>query len=213
LSPVSEVLAWGRPRFPWREQGRGQVRKHSARLTARRVAWSLFVLIVVSSCFFLYSRWKSGPPSTSFNKLLSFVMGKPVNDVTDYLTSGPALLPVQERIPIVIGNLMTNMGEKKYLTKAQMKQDDSLLLLPDKVFLIIPRNKNTLYNRKNGLHEETIYPLQKQKDDRYCVNNYGLFTVQVEIQDDYLIFLTKKDAEDHLRGSALGSRQSDSPQG
>lgn len=213
LSPVSEVLGWARDRFPWREQWGGQDRKHPARLTTRRIAWSLLVLIVSASCFLLYSRWKSDAPSTSLNKLLSLVMTNRVNDAASYLNSGPALLPVQERIPVVIGNLMTNTGQNKYLTKAQVKQDDSLLALPDKVFLIIPRNKNTLYNRKNGLHEETVYPLQKQKNGRYCVNNNGLFTVQVEILDDYLIFLTKKAAEDHLRGNAVGSRQADSPQG
>jgi len=111
---------------------------------------------------------------------------------------------MQELIPIVIGNIVTNMGENKYLFRAKIKEGDKLSLLPDKVFLVIPRNKNTLYNRKNGLHEETIYPLHKHNNDRYLVNNYGLFTVQVEILDDYLIFLTTKAAENYLKGNANG---------
>jgi class 3 adenylate cyclase len=212
LSPVSEVLGWARHHFLWREQGQGRDWKQPARLTTRRIAWTLLVLIVAASCFLLYSRWRSGAPLPSPNKLLSLVMSNRVNDDAGYLNSGPALLPVQERIPVVISNHMTNTGQDKYLTKAQVKQDDSLFMLPDKVFLIIPRTKNTLYNRKNGLHEDKIYPLQKQKNGRYCVNNNGLFTVQVEILDEYLIFLTKNAAENYQKGSELGSKQSDSPQ-
>jgi len=111
---------------------------------------------------------------------------------------------MQELIPVVIGNIVTNMGENKYLSRAKIKQGDKLVSLPDRVFLVIPRNKNTLYNRKNGLHEETVYPLHKRNNDRYIVNNYGLFSVQVEILDDYLIFLTTNDAENYLRGSGKG---------
>ena len=111
---------------------------------------------------------------------------------------------MQELIPIVIGNIVTNMGENKYLSRAKIRQNDRLVPLPDKVFLVIPRSKNTLYNRKNGLHDETIYPLHRQNNDRYLVNNYGLFTVQVEILDDYLIFLTTKEAENYLKGNAKG---------
>ena len=92
----------------------------------------------------------------------------------------------------------------KYLSRGKIKQGDRLVSLPDKVFLVIPRMKNTLYNRKNGLHEETIYPLHKQNNDRYVVNNYGSFTVQVEILDDYMIFLTTKEAEKYLKGNAKG---------
>jgi len=203
-APVSEVPGWARQRSPWREHSWGRAWQQPGLLAARRVAWGSLILIVAASCLLLYSRWKTGPPSTSVNRLLSLVMGNRANNVAGDSNSGAALLAVQERIPVVIGNLMTNMGESKYLTKALLKQDNGLLSLPDKVFLIIPRNKNTLYNRKNGLHEETIYPLYKDKNDRYCVNNFGLFTVQVEIQDDYLIFLTKKDADRHLRGNAKG---------
>jgi hypothetical protein len=127
-----------------------------------------------------------------------------VKDVADYASLGRASLPAQELIPIIIRNIVTNMGENKYLSRAKIKQGEKLILLPDKVFLVIPRNKNTLYNRKNGLHEETIYPLLKQNNDRYLVNNYGLFTVQVEILDDYLIFLTTKEAESYFKGNANG---------
>jgi hypothetical protein len=125
-------------------------------------------------------------------------------DSADDASSGRASLPLQERVPVVIRNTVTNMGENKYLSRAKIKQENKLSLLPDKVFLVIPRDKNTLYNRKNGLHEETIYPLHKLNNDRYLVNNYGLFTVQVEILDDYLIFLTAKEAKNYLKRNAHG---------
>jgi len=161
-------------------------------------------LIVTASCFLLYSRWKSHTPSISAGKLFPLASFNQLKDVAEYASSGRASLPVQELIPIVIRNIVTNMGENKYLSRAKIKQGGRLVSLPDKVFLVIPRNKNTLYNRKNGLHEVTIYPLHRQNNDRYLVNNYGLFTVQVEILDDYLIFLTTKEAENYLKGNANG---------
>jgi class 3 adenylate cyclase len=213
LYPVSEMPAWVRHRLPWQEWAPGRPRTQPARLTTQRIVWSLLVLIFAASCFLLYGRWRSGAALGSLNKFLSLTTDNRGNDVKNYLDSGPALLPVQERIPVVIGNVMTNTRENKYLTKAAIKQNDSVLPLPNKVFLVIPRNKNTLYNRKNGLHEETIYPLQKQKNGRYCVNNNGLFTVQVEILDDYRIFLTEKAAKNYLKAGEPADRQSDSPQG
>jgi hypothetical protein len=164
----------------------------------------LLIVIGTASCFLLYSRWRSHTPSIAAGKLFPSASFNQVKDVAEYASLGKASLPLQERLPIVIRNIVTNMGENKYLSRAKIKQGDRLISLPDKVFLVIPRSKNTLYNRKNGLHEETIYPLYKQNNDRYLVNNYGLFTVQVEILDDYLIFLTTKEAETYLKNNANG---------
>jgi class 3 adenylate cyclase len=204
LSPGRNVSGWLRLRSPrqgedWRRESR-----QPALFPGRRIVWSLLIVIASASCFFLYSLWKSRSPSFSAAKLFPAASISPVKDGAEYTSLGRASLPVQELIPVVIRNTVTNMGEKRYLSRAKIKQGDRLVSLPDRVFLVIPRNKNTLYNRKNGIHEETIYPLNKQDGDRYVVNNYGLFTVKVEILDDYLIFLTTKEAKTYLKGNANG---------
>jgi len=204
LSPGLKVPGMAENRSPWRGQDWRRDLRRPVLFARRLIVWSVLIVIVTASCFLLYSRWKSHNPSITAGKLFPFVSFNQVREVAEYASSGRASLPMQELIPIVIGNIVTNMGENKYLFRAKIKEGDKLSLLPDKVFLVIPRNKNTLYNRKNGLHEETIYPLHKHNNDRYLVNNYGLFTVQVEILDDYLIFLTTKAAENYLKGNANG---------
>jgi len=203
-SPGPRVPGLLRVRSPWRgEDWRGEERQPGP-FARRLIIWSLLIGIVAASSFLLYSRWKSHLPSISAAKLFPMASFNQMKDVAEYASSGRASLPAQELIPIVIRNIVTNMGENKYLSRAKIKQGDRVVSLPDKVFLVIPRNKNTLYNRKNGLHEETVYPLDKQNNDRYVVNNYGSFTVQVEILDDYMIFLTTKEAEKYLKGNAKG---------
>ena len=204
LSPGPKVPGMAENRSPWRGQDWRRDLRPPVLCARRLIVWSSLILILAASCFFLYSRWKSPSPLISAGKLLPFASFNQVRDVAEYASSGRASLPMQELIPIVIGNIVTNMGENKYLSRAKIRQNDRLVPLPDKVFLVIPRSKNTLYNRKNGLHEETVYPLHKRNNDRYLVNNYGLFTVQVEILDDYLIFLTARDAENYLNGNPRG---------
>lgn len=204
LSPGSRVPGLVRLRAPWHGDDWRRESRQPALFARRPFVWSLVIVIVTASCFLLYSRWKPPMPSMSGGKLFSVASFNQVKDVTDYASLGTASLPAQELIPVVIRNIVTNMGGNRYLSRAKIRQDDKLFSLPNKVFLIIPRNKNTLYNRKNGLHEETIYPLHKHNNDRYLVNNYGFFTVQVEILDDYLIFLTTKEAENYLKGNASG---------
>jgi hypothetical protein len=106
---------------------------------------------------------------------------------------------VGERIPVVINNQIKNLGQSKYLTEAKIRQGNSLIPLPNNVFLVIPKDRNTPYNQKNGIYEHKIYPLERQGDGKYYVSKYGIFAVQVEVMDDYLIFLTRKDAENYLR--------------
>jgi class 3 adenylate cyclase len=203
-SPGPKVPGLVRLRSPWRGEDWRREERQPALFARPRIVWSLLIVIGTASCFLLYSRWRSHTPSIVAGKLFPLASFNQVKDVVEYASLGKASLPLQERVPIVIHNIVTNMGENKYLSRAKIKQDDRLISLPDKVFLVIPRSKNTLYNRKNGLHEETIYPLYKQNNDRYLVNNYGLFTVQVEILDDYLIFLTTKEAETYLKNNANG---------
>jgi class 3 adenylate cyclase len=143
-----------------------------------KIVLSLLTLIVVVSGLLLYSDWKSGLP-----------------------------LPLAaEKVPVVINNQIKNVGQGKYLTEVKIRQGNSLIPLPDAVFLVIPREKNTQYNRKNGIYENIIYPLEKQGDGKYYVTRYGIFALQVEILDDYLIFLTRKDAENHLQGKKQEGR-------
>jgi len=204
LSPGSKVPGLIRLRSPWRGEDWRREEPQPTLVARPLIVWSLLIAIGAASCFLLYSRWKSHAPSITAGKLLPMASLSEVKDVAEYASLGKASPALQERVPVVIRNIVTNMGENKYLSRAKIKQGDRLISLPDKVFLVIPRNKNTLYNRKNGLHEETIYPLFKLNNDRYLVNNYGFFTVQVEILDDYLIFLTTKEAENYLKGSARG---------
>jgi class 3 adenylate cyclase len=141
-------------------------------MSSRKVVLSLLALLVLVSGLLLYSNWKSGFP-----------------------------LPLAgEKVPVVINNQIKNLGQGRYLTEAKIRQGNSLIPLPNTVFLVIPKEKNTQYNRKNGIYENKIYPLEKQGDGRYYVSRYGIFAVQVEILDDYFIFLTRKDAENYLQG-------------
>jgi class 3 adenylate cyclase len=204
LSPGPKMSGLIRRNLPWLAQNCGRHWCQPVLVARRGIVWSLLILTLTASCFLLYSRWKSHAPSIAAGNPFHFAFLNQARDVAEYTRSGRASLPMQELIPVVIGNIVTNMGENKYLARAKIKQAGKLVSLPDRVFLVIPRNKNTLYNRKSGLHEETVYPLHKRNDDRYVVNNYGLFTVQVEILDDYLIFLTTKDAENYLRGNGKG---------
>jgi class 3 adenylate cyclase len=204
LSPGPKAPGLIRLRSPWRREGWRRELRRPALFARRRILWSLLIVLVTASCFFVYSRWKSRRPSFSSARLFPAASSTSAKDGAEYATLGSASLPLQERVPVVIRNVVTNMGENRYLSRAKIRHGEKLSSLPDKVFLVIPRNKNTFYNRKNGLHEETIYPLHKQNADRYVVNNYGLFTVQVEILDDYLIFLTTKEAKSYLKGKVNG---------
>ena len=203
-SPGPRVPSLVRFRSPWRGEAWRREERQPAPAARPRLVWSFVIVIGIASCFLLYSRWKSHTLSIAAGKLFPAASFSEVKDGAEFASLGRASLPVQERVPVVIRNIVTNMGENKHLSRAKIKQGDRLISLPDKVFLVIPRNKNTLYNRKNGLHEETIYPLHKGNNDRYLVNNYGLFTVQVEVLDDYLIFLTNKEAENYLKTNASG---------
>jgi class 3 adenylate cyclase len=141
-------------------------------MSSRKVVLSLLTLLLLVSGLLLYNHWKSGLP-----------------------------LPLAgEKVPVVVNNQIKNLGQSKYLTEAKIRQGNSLVPLPNNVFLVIPRERNTQYNRKNGIYENKIYPLEKQGDGKYYVSRYGIFAVQVELMDDYLIFLTRKDAENYLRG-------------
>jgi hypothetical protein len=141
-------------------------------LRSRKVVLVIITLLILVSGFLLYDRWKIGLP-----------------------------LPLAgEKVPIVVNNQIKNVGQSKYLTEAKIRQGNSLVPLPNNVFLVIPRERNTQYNRKHGIHDNAIYPLEKQGDGKYYVSRYGIFAVQVEVMDDYLIFLTRKDAENYLRG-------------
>jgi class 3 adenylate cyclase len=145
------------------------------RLMSPRIAVvSLLTVLLLLAGLLLYNHWSSGLP-----------------------------LPLAgEKMPVVISNRIKNLGQSKYLTEAKIRQGNSLIPLPTSVFLVIPREKNTQYNRKNGIYENRIYSLEKQEDGKYYVSRYGIFAVQVEILDDYLIFLTRKDAENYLQGKA-----------
>jgi class 3 adenylate cyclase len=203
-SPGPKMPGLVRLRSPWRGEDWRREERQPALFGRPRIVLSLLIVIGTASCFLLYSRWKSHTPSLAVDKLFPLASLNQVNDVAEYASLEKASLPLQERVPIIMHNIVTNMGANKYLSRAKIKQGDRLVSLPDRVFLVIPRHRNTLYNRKNGLHEEIIYPLFKQNNDRYLVNNYGLFTVQVEILDDYLIFLTTKEAENYLKKNANG---------
>jgi hypothetical protein len=147
-------------------------RKMPRLMSSRNMVLSLLALLLLVSGLLLYDRRKTGLP-----------------------------LPLPgEKIPVVINNLIKNVGQSKYLTEAKIRQGNSLVPIPNNVFLVIPKEINTQYNRKNGIYENTIYPLEKQGDGKYYVSKYGIFAVQVEIMDDYFIFLTRKDAENYLRG-------------
>ena len=147
-------------------------RKMPRLMSSRNMVLSLLALLLLVPGFLLYDRWKTGLP-----------------------------LPlVGEKIPLVINNQIKNVGQSKYLTEAKIRQGNSLVPIPNNVFLVIPKEINTQYNRKNGIYENTIYPLEKHGDGKYYVSKYGIFAVQVEIMDDYFIFLTRKDAENYLRG-------------
>ena len=141
-------------------------------MSSRNMVLSLLALLLLVPGFLLYDRWKTILP-----------------------------LPLAgEKIPLVINNQIKNVGQSKYLTEAKIRQGNSLVPIPNNVFLVIPKEINTQYNRKNGIYENRIYPLEKQGDGKYYVSKYGIFAVQVEIMNDYLIFLTRKDAENYLRG-------------
>jgi hypothetical protein len=143
-------------------------------MSSRKVVLGLLTLLVLVSGLLLYNHWNPGLP-----------------------------LPlVGERIPVVINNQIKNLGQSKYLTEAKIRQGNSLIPLPNNVFLVIPRERNTQYNRKNGIHENRVYPLEKQGDGKYYVTRYGIFAVQVEVMEDYLIFLARKDAENYLQGKS-----------
>jgi class 3 adenylate cyclase len=204
LSPDPKMSGLVRYCSPWLGHDCARYWSQPVLFARRRIVWSLLIVVLAASCFLLYSRWESHAPSISAGNPFHFLFSHQARDVAGYASSGRPSLPMQELTPVVVGNIMTNMGENKYLCTAKIKQGNRMVPLPDKVFLVIPRTKNTLYNRKNGLHEDTVYPLHKENHDRYLVNNYGLFTVQVEILDDYLIFLTHKDAENYLRGNGRG---------
>ena len=140
-------------------------------MSSRKMMLSLLTLLVLVAALLLYNERKSGLP-----------------------------LPlVGEKHPVVINNRIKNLGQSKCLTEAKLMQGNSLMPLPSSAFLVIPREKNTQYNHKNGIYENKIYPLERQGDGKYYVTRYGIFAVQVEILDDYLIFLTRKDAENYLR--------------
>jgi hypothetical protein len=143
-------------------------------MSSRNLVLSLLTLLLLVSGLLLHDRWKSGPP----------------------------LPRAGEKIPVVINNQIKNLGQSKYLTEAKIRQGNSLIPLPDTVFLVIPRERNTPYNRKNGIYENRIYQLERRGDGKYYVSRYGIFAVQVEIMDDYLIFLARKDAENYLKGKS-----------
>jgi hypothetical protein len=141
-------------------------------MSPRKLVLGLLALLLLVSGLLLYTHWNSGLP-----------------------------LPLAgEKVPVVINNRIKNLGQSKYLTEAKIRQGNSLIPLPNTVFLVIPSERNTQYNRKNGIYENRIYPLEKQGDGKYYVSRYGIFAVQVEILDDYLIFLTRKDGENYLQG-------------
>lgn len=143
-------------------------------VTLRRVVFSLLAVGLLASGFLFYRQWDARLP----------------------------LGLKGEKTPIVVDNQVKYMGQNKFLTEAKMKQGNDLVPLPTRAFLVIPAGKNTPYNRKNGLHENTVYSLERVKNDRYYVNQLGIFALQVEILDGYLIFLTKRDAENYLRGKS-----------
>jgi len=165
----------GRPSLPlFRSQGASWSLRLPRLMSARNLVLSILTLLLLVSGLLLYNRWKSGLP-----------------------------LPLAgEKIPVVINNQIKNLGQSKYLTEAKIRQGNLLIPLPNNVFLVIPRERNTQYNRKNGIYENRIYPLEKQGDGKYYVSRYGIFAVQVEMRDDYLIFLTRKDAENYLQGKS-----------
>ena len=143
-------------------------------MSSRKMVLSLLTLLLLVSGLLLYNDWRSGLP-----------------------------LPlVGEKLPVVINNRIKNLGQSKYLTEAKIRQGNAVIPLPNSAFLVIPRERNTQYNHKNGIYENKIYPLEKQGDGKYYVTRYGIFAVQVEMLDDYLIFLTRKDAENYLQEKA-----------
>ena len=117
LSPGPRVPGSVRLRSPWRGEDWRRELGQPVLFARRRIVWSLLILIVTASCFLLYSRWKSHTPSISAGKLFPLASFNQLKDVAEYASSGRASLPVQELIPIVIRNIVTNMGEKKYLSR------------------------------------------------------------------------------------------------
>jgi hypothetical protein len=174
LSPLSEQAGWSRYRSFFQRWVPARGWKLPASPTQRRLTLGVLGLLLLVSGLLFYGQRRSG-------HLINLA---------------------QERVPVVINNQLKHVGQRKYLSEAKIRQGNALLPLPDNVFLVIPKEKNTEYNRKNGVHENTVYELEKQKDGKYYVNKYGIFAVQIEIMDDYLIFLARKDAENYAQGKS-----------
>jgi class 3 adenylate cyclase len=170
FSPRSEQTSWSRWWSLFQRWGLARVWASPGSLRRRRLALGVLGLLLMMSALLLYGQRRSGHP---------------VN-------------VAQESIPLVVDNQIKYLGPNKYLSEAKIKQGTTLTPLPDNVFLVIPNGKNTDYNRKNGIYENTVYQLEKQEDGRYYVSKYGIFAIKVEMMDDYLIFVSKKDAEDYV---------------
>jgi len=171
FAPLSGHSGWSRYRSFFQRWGLARGWKLPPSLRRPRLALGVLGLLLTLSGLLLYGQRRSG-------HLINLT---------------------RERIPVVIDNRIKYVGQSKYLSEAKIKQGMSLIPLPDNVFLVIPKEKNTEYNRKNGIHEHIVYPLEKREDGKYYVNKYGIFAVQLEIMDDYLIFLNRKDAENSVQ--------------
>jgi class 3 adenylate cyclase len=174
FSVRSEESGWSRYWSFFQGWGRAWGWKLPVSLRRRRLALGVLVLLLMVSGLLLYGQRRSG----HFINL------------------------AQERIPVVVDNRIKYVGPSKYLSEGKIKQGISLIPLPDNVFLVIPKEKNTEDNRKNGIFGNTVYQLEKREDGKYYVNNYGMFGVKVEIVDDCLIFLNRKDAENYVQGTS-----------
>jgi class 3 adenylate cyclase len=174
FSVRSEESGWSRYWSFFQRWGRARGWELPVSLRRRRLALGVLVLLLMVSGLLLYGQRRSG-------HLINLA---------------------QEGIPVVVDNRIKYVGPSKYLSEAKIKQGISLIPLPDNVFLVIPKEKNTEDNRKNGIFGNTVYQLEKREDGKYYVNNYGMFGVKVEIVDDCLIFLNRKDAENYVQGTS-----------
>jgi class 3 adenylate cyclase len=174
FSPRLEEAGWARYWSFFQRWSRARGQELPVSLTRRRLALGGLMLLLMVSGLLLYGQRRSG-------HLINLA---------------------QEHIPVVVDNQIKYVGPSKYLSEAKIKQGISLIPLPDNVFLVIPKEKNTEDNRKNGIFGNTVYQLEKREDGKYYVNNYGMSGVKVEIVDDCLIFLDRKDAEKYVQGTS-----------